>query len=167
MNAALNSAGGAQPAPLLTSTVFGALMVLSAGWPAGPAGLAAVALAAVAVLASLVFRWAATAAVLLTVIAGALTDPPVLFAAVSGVCAAAYLVIRHAAGRQAVTMTIPTVVGLLGFTVIGLAAVVVPFSLDWTPLLGPALMVAILAVVAIPLTGAGIAALGADSEPPG
>ena len=77
----------AQPAPLLFSTAFGALMVAAAAWPAGPAGLIAVALAGAAVLAGLFVRWAATAAVLLTVAAGALTDPPVLFAAVSGLSA--------------------------------------------------------------------------------
>ena len=157
----------AQPAPLLFSTAFGALMVAAAAWPAGPAGLIAVGLAGAAVLVGVLVRWAATAAVLLTVAAGALTDPPVLFAAVSGLSAAAYLVIRHAAGRQVVTVTMPTVVGLVGFTFAGLAAVVVPLRLDWAPLLGPVVAVAILAAAAAPLSGAAIAALGSDSEPPG
>ena len=163
----MSAPAGAQPAPLLSSTAFGVLMVVAAAWPAGTAGLVTLGVAAVAVLAGLFVRWAATVAVLLTLAGGALTDPPVLFAAVSGLSAAAYLVIRHAAGGQAVTMTMPSVAGLLGFTLAALAAVAVPLRLDWAPLLAPVVIVAILAVAAMPLSGSGVAALGADSEPPG
>lgn len=139
--------GGPQP----VSAAFAALMVLSAAWPAGQAGFAAVAPATAAVLAGVFFRPAATVAVLLTVAAVALLDTPALFAAGSGLSAAAYLVTRHAPGRGGIAITVPAASALVGFTVVGLIVTVVPLRITWAPLLGPAIVVAILVAVGAPM----------------
>ena len=76
-----------------------------------------------------------------------------MFAAVSGMSAAAYLVNRHGAASGAVTMTVPTVAGLIGFTAAGLAATAVALPVDGIPLLAPVLIAAALIVVALPLLG--------------
>ncbi len=133
------------------AAIFAAFMVLSAAWPAGQAGFAAVAPATVAVLAGVFFRLAATVAVLLTVAAVALLDVPPLFAAGSGLSAAAYLVTRHAADRGGVAITVPAAIGLVSFTGVGLIATVVPLHITWAPLLGPAIVVAILVAVGGPM----------------
>lgn len=137
------------PRPL--STVFAVLMVITAAWPAGQLGFAVVAPATLAVLVGVFFRSAASVAVLLTVAAVALIDVPPLFAAGSGLSAAAYLVTRHAADRGGVAITVPAAIGLVGFTVVGLIATVVPLRITWAPLLGPAIVVAILVVVGAPM----------------
>ena len=133
------------------SAVFAALMVLAAAWPAGPAGFAAVAPATAAALAGVFFRPAATVSVLLTVAAVALLDTPPLFAAASGLSAAAYLITRHAADRGGIAITVPAAIGMVGFSVAGLMATAVPLRITWAPLLAPAVVVAILVAVAAPL----------------
>ena len=133
------------------SAAFGLLMVVTAGGTGGPVVLAALGLAVVAVAVSLIDRRAATAAVLVSIVALALSEPAPLFAAVSGLSAATYLVTRHAIGSAAVTLTVPTVAGMLGFTAVGLAATAVALPVNWIPLLAPALMAAVLVVVAFPL----------------
>ncbi|MCB1265988.1 MAG: hypothetical protein KDB56_15705 [Mycobacterium sp.] len=133
------------------ATVFAALMVLTAAWPAGQAGLAAVAPAAVAVLAGVYVRAAATAAVLLTGAALVLLDAPALFAAGSGLSAAAYLVTRHAVGRGGASITVPGAIALVGFTVAGIVATAIPVTLTWVPMLAPALVVALMVVAGAPL----------------
>ncbi|MGV0814776.1 hypothetical protein ABQF34_22660 [Mycolicibacterium boenickei] len=141
----------AQPAPRIFSTVFGLLMVASSAAPAdGPALLAAV-VGAVAVLAALVVRPAATAAVLATVAALALSEPAPLYAALSGLSAAVYLVIHHAVGAPAVvTTTRATVLAALGFTVVGLVAISVPVQVRWLPLLAPLVVAGIYVLVIRP-----------------
>ncbi|MFN8073476.1 MAG: hypothetical protein U0R66_16955 [Mycobacterium sp.] len=129
------------------SPLFGALMVLTAGATGGPVVLAVLGLALVAVAAGLADRRAATGAVLLTVVALALSDPSPLFAAVSGLSAAAYLVTRHG------TLTIPTVAGLIGFTAAGVVATAVALPVSWIPLLAPAVIAGVLIVAALPLLG--------------
>ena len=47
-----------------------------------------------------------------------------MLTATSGLCAAAYLVLRHTAA-----VTAPTVLGAVGFTAAGLAAMSLPFQL--------------------------------------
>jgi hypothetical protein len=133
------------PAPRTFSTAFGLLMVATAVVQADRLAFVAAALAAIAVLAGLQFRLAATLAVVLTVAAIMLADPPPMLAALSGLCAAAYLVLRHAivpAGRVA-TATVPTVVGAVGFTLAGIVATVFPLRLPWLPLLAPVAVFAI------------------------
>lgn len=153
---------GRRPVALLFSPVFGALMV-AAAQPTGRWAVAASAAALVALLAGLFIRPAAVVAVLLTIGGIALSDPVPVLAVVSGVSAAAYLVSRYA--DAAVMLTIPTVLGMLGFAAVGLAATAISVRLTWAPLLAPAIMAAILIAVALPLfTESGPAA---DGEPPG
>ncbi len=131
----------------LLSCAFGVLMVLSAAGTGGPTTLAVLGLAAVAVLVGLIERRAAPVAVTLTVVALGMADPTPLFAAVSGLCAAAYLVTRYGAGTGAVTLTVPTVAGMLGFAVAGLAATAVTLPVSGIALLAPPLMAALLIAV--------------------
>lgn len=132
------------------ATGFGLLMVgLAAdGWQ-GPAVVAWVA-ALITVAVGAVFRRAATVAVLLAAITVILTDPPLIFVALSGLCAAAYLVCRHAAGAAApvVLDSWPTAVGAVGFTFAGLVATSFPLQLPWLPLVAPlgALVIYLLAI---------------------
>lgn len=132
------------------ATAFGLLMVgLAAdGWhePAIAAWVAAL----IAVAAGIVFRRAATVAVLLAAVTVVLSGPPVILVALSGVCAAAYLVCRHAAGASALVVldSWPTALGAVGFTIAGLVATSFPLQLPWLPLLAPlaALLIYLLAV---------------------
>jgi hypothetical protein len=114
------------------STAFGLVMVASAAVQADRPGVIAAVAATAAVLVGSVFRPAATIAVLLTVSVIVLADVPPLLTATSGLCAAAYLVLRHTAA-----VTAPTVVGAVGFTAAGLAAAALPIQLPWVPLAAP------------------------------
>jgi hypothetical protein len=101
----------------------------------GPAFVAA-SLALVAVGVGMVFRAAATLAVLLAVAAIAFTDPMPILAAVSGLAATLYLVLRHAT-KHVVTASAPTLVAALAFTLVGLAATSFPLQVPWLPLVAP------------------------------
>jgi hypothetical protein len=127
------------------STAFGLVMVASAAVQADGPGLVAAVVAAAAVLAGSVFRPAATVAVLLTVAAIVLADAPPVLTATSGLCAAAYLVLRYT-----VTVTSPTVLGAVGFTAAGLAAASLPFQLPWVPLLAPLAVLVLYVLVTRP-----------------
>jgi hypothetical protein len=157
-----------QPAtPLLTrlfSTAFGVLMVAAGVRPIGPWGLAAMALAVAALVAALFFRPASILAVLLTVAGMALGAPIPVLAAVSGLSAAAYLVSRYA--ERAVTLTVPTVLGMLGFTAAGVLATSVGLQLTWAPLVAPAIMAGILIVVVAPLFAERLIGPTPDHQPP-
>jgi len=122
----------AAPVTRAVSAAFGLVMVASAVVQADRPGLIAAIVAAAAVLVGSVFRPAAAVAVLLTVAVIVLADAPPVLTATSGLCAAAYLVLRHTAA-----VTAPTVLGAVGFTASGLAAVSLPFQLPWVPLLAP------------------------------
>lgn len=132
----------AQPAPLLFSTVFGALMAVTAAGPGAPGRIAAAA-ALAGVAAGVFYRPAAVPAVLAAVAALGVSAPSVPSAAVCGLSATVYLVIRHAVGSDVVTTTAPTVLGMLGFTAAAVVAAIVPWRLAWVPLLGPVVVVAI------------------------
>ncbi len=149
----------------LFSAVFAALMVVTAAWPAGQAGFAAVAPATLAVLVAVLVRPAATVAVLLTVAAVTWVDTPPMFAAASGLAAAAYLVTRHAADRGGVVITVATATAMVGFTVVGLIATSVPLRVTWAPLLAPAVVVAILVTVGAPLLRQGRSEPKAERTP--
>ena len=127
------------------STAFGLVMIAASVVQADGAALVAAGLAVVVVLVSMVFRPAATVAVLITgaviVIAGA---PPML-AALSGLSAAGYLVLRHT-----VVATGPTVVGAVGFTAVGLGAASLPMELPWVPMLAPLAVVVAYVLVTRP-----------------
>lgn len=132
------------------SFAFGLLMVGLAADGSHEPAVAGWAAALGAVVAGTVFRPAATLAVSLSVITIVASEPPVVFVALSGLCAAAYLVCRHAAGAGAgaVLGSVPTVVGAAGFTVTGWVAASFPLQLPWLPLVAPlvALAVYVLAV---------------------
>lgn len=127
---------------------FGAAMAGAAAVGADARGLIAVAVAVIAVLAGLYLRAAATAAVLATVCAVALSGPQPMLAAASGVCAAAYLVLTHAA------VTRPTAVAIAGFAAVGVVATTAPAGLPWLPLLAPVAVVLAVGVALSPFVGA-------------
>lgn len=121
------------------STAFGLVMVAAAAVGADDAALAAAGLAVVAVLVGSVFRPVATLAVLLTAAALVLDDASAMLAALSGLCAAGYLVLRHTAA-----ITAPTIIGAVGLSAVVLSAVALPVELPWAPLVAP---VAVLTLV--------------------
>lgn len=129
----------AQPAPRLFSTMFGLLMAAAVAAPADGPALLAAAISAVAVAAGLVWRPAATAAVLAAAAALALSEPEVLPAALAGLSAAVYLAVRHAGPPSCgvVTTTPPMMLCVLGFTAVALLAGSWPVALPWLPLIAP------------------------------
>jgi hypothetical protein len=131
----------------LLAAAFGVVMAGAAAVGADARGLVAVAVALIAVVAGLYLRVAATAAVLATICAIALTGPQPMLAAVSGVCGTAYLVLTHAA------VTRPTAVGIAGFAAVGILATTVPAGLPWLPLLAPVAVVIIIGVALSPFVG--------------
>jgi hypothetical protein len=135
--------------PRFLSTVFGGLMALTAGVHARGVSLIAVALTVAAVLIGIGLRWAATLAVLFAVLAIVLTDPPPVVAALAGLCAVVYLALRHAVGAP-MTLTVPTVVGAVGFTMAGVVATLFPAQLPWLPLIAPLAVFAIFALATRP-----------------
>jgi hypothetical protein len=142
----------ARSAALVVSTVFGVLMVgLAAIGSHGPAVVAAAA-ALIAVGAGVAFRPAATIAVLLSVATIVASNPSLVFAAWSGLCAAAYLVCRHAVGLPVgvVLWSWPTVIGAVGFMSVGLVATSFPLHLPWLPLAAPLAVLAIYVVATRP-----------------
>jgi hypothetical protein len=134
-----------QPVARAVSTAFGLVMVASAAVQADGPGLITAVVAVTAVLAGIVFRPAATFAVLLTVAVMVLADAPPVLTATCGLCAAAYLVLRHASAVSS-----PTVLCAVGFAAAGLAAASVPFQLPWVPLLAPLAVLVIYVVVTRP-----------------
>jgi hypothetical protein len=136
---------GLQPTVRILSTACGLLMVAAAAIGSHGATFAAAALATLAVLAGTMLRQVATLAVLLTVSAIILSNSAPALAAVSGLSAAVYLVLRHAAGSGTGLATVsgPTMVGAVGFTFVGLVATAFPLQLPWLPLLAPLTVFAI------------------------
>jgi hypothetical protein len=134
------------------STAFGLLMVMVVAFGShGPTFVAAM-LGLVAVLAGMVFRPAATLAVLLTVAAIALTGPSPVIVALSGLSAAVYLALRHATGPAGVAMTVTpsTIVAVAGFAFVGLVAASFPLQLPWLPALAPLAVFAMYVLVTRP-----------------
>lgn len=128
----------------LLSIACGLLMVAAVG--VGTQGLArGVAVAAlVAVAAAVMLRPMATLAVLLTVLVIALSGPTAVAAAVAGLSAAVYLMLRHAAsGAGLDSVSSATLVSALAFTLAGLVATAFPLRLPWLPLLAPLAVFAI------------------------
>jgi hypothetical protein len=129
----------------LLSTACGLLMVAAAGVGThGPARAVAVS-ALVAVTAGVLVRPIATIAVLLTVAVIAMTGPAAIVAAVAGLSAAVYLVLRHgaASGIGLDSVSVTTLASALGFTLTGLVATAYPLQLPWLPLLAPLAVFAI------------------------
>lgn len=143
----------------LLAVPFGVVMAGAAAVGADARGLIAVTVAVLAVTAAVFLRVAATAAVLAVIGALAVSDPQPMLAAVSGVCAAAYLVLTHT------TVTKPTAAGIAGFAAVGVLATTVPADIAWLPLLAPVAAVAVIGVALGPFlraedqpTGSGAAA---------
>jgi hypothetical protein len=129
----------AAPILAILSAACGLLMVGAVGIGSHGPALVAATSAVVAVVAGTLFRPVATLAVLLTVVVIALSDAAATLAAVSGLSAAVYLVLRHAAGSRAGLDSVSgaTPVGAVGFTFAGLVATAFPLQLPWLPLLAP------------------------------
>jgi hypothetical protein len=127
------------------STASGVAMVAVAGIGTHGAAQAAAVAAVVAVVLAILLRPVATLAVLLTVAVIVLSNPDPALVAVSGLFAAVYLVLRHAAagvvGLNAVSGA--TMVSAVGFTFVGLVATAFPLQLPWLPLLAPLAVFAI------------------------
>jgi hypothetical protein len=128
-----------QLAARILSTACGLLMVAAVGIGSHGPTLIAVTSAMVAVVAGTLFRPVATLAVLLTVVVIALSDPAATLAAVSGLSATVYLLLRHAAASSTGLDSVSgaTLVGAGGFTFAGLVATAFPLQLPWLPLLAP------------------------------
>jgi hypothetical protein len=92
----------------------------------------------------------ATLAVLLSVFTTLLSDQSHLFAALSGLCAAGYLVCRYGG---AVTGSWPTIFGAVGFGFAGLVATSFPLQVPWLPLAAPLAVVAIYVLATRPFVG--------------
>lgn len=136
---------GAQLASQVLSTASGLAMIAVVGIGGyGPARVAT-ASALVAVVVAVLVRPVATLAVLLTAAAIALSSPDAALVAVSGLFAAVYLVLRHAAGSAVGLNAVSgaTMISATGFTSVGLAATAFPLQLPWLPLLAPLAVFAI------------------------
>ena len=127
------------------STAFGSVMVAAAALQADDAALVVAVAGGVVVLAGNIIRPAATLAVLLTAAAIVLDDTPPMTAALCGLAATGYLVMRHTT-----TVTAPTVIGGVGFTAIALGAAVVPLQFPWVPLAAPLAVLALVVLVTRP-----------------
>ena len=79
----------------LLSTSFGLMMVAAAGFQTTGVALVVAMVAGVAVLAGIVLRVAATVAVLSAAAAIVISDAPPMLAALAGLSAACYLVLRY------------------------------------------------------------------------
>lgn len=132
------------------STAFGLVMVAAAALQSSDSALVACGLSAVAVLLGNVFRPAATLGVLAAGAAVVLGDVSPMLTALCGLSAAAYLVLRHT-----LAATVPTMVGALGFTAVGLAAVALPLQLPWVPLAAPLLVLALVVLAIRPFWAGG------------
>lgn len=138
-------------ATALLATAFGLLMAAASAVQTDGRSLVAAVAAAVAVLVGARFRSAATLAVVASACAIGIADPAPTAALLAGLCAAAYLVLRHASGSD--TATLPTIVGALVFSLIAYAATMIPVELAWLPLAAPAAVFAIYVMVMRPLFG--------------
>ncbi|MGH3557674.1 MAG: hypothetical protein ACRDTK_09340 [Mycobacterium sp.] len=138
----------------ILSTACGLLMAAAVGIGSQGPALVAATLSVGAVAAGVLLRPAATLAVLLTVAAIVLTNPAPALAALSGLTAAAYLLLRHAASTGAGLDTVsgPTIVGAVGFTLVGLVATAFPLHLPWLPLAAPLAILGIYVLAIRPFT---------------
>lgn len=136
----------------LLSTAFGLVMAAAAGFQTAGHALVLAMVAAVIVLAGIAFRPAATAAVLLAASAIVVSDAPPMFAALAGLCAACYLVLRSTEGgpMRLIGASAPAMLAALGFTFVGVLAASFPFELPWLPLLAPLAVFGIYVLVTRP-----------------
>ena len=134
------------------SAAFGLLMVASATVQSGGPALVASMVALLAVAVGWFWRVAATLAVTSTALALALSHPSPVVAAIAGVAATVYLVLRHGGGGDAAgALTAPTVAGILGLSAVAVLGTAVPLGLPWIPLVAPLAVVAGYVIVIAPL----------------
>jgi hypothetical protein len=107
-------------------------------------------LAIAAVLTGVRFRSAATVAVLLTALTLAISIPPLMLSAVSGLCATGYLVMRHTSGPISAAPTRATVLAALSFSAVGAVVAAVPLDVAWLPLVAPFVLLGAYALVIHP-----------------
>jgi len=132
----------------LLSLAFGLLMVAAATLASDGPALVLAAVAVAGLVAGLVFRLAATLAVVAVAGALALSEPSPVVAAIAGLSATAYLVVRHADGTDAASaLTVPTVLAALGLSAVTVLGATVPLALPWVPLVAPLAVVAAYVVV--------------------
>ncbi|OPX07045.1 hypothetical protein B1790_25085 [Mycobacterium sp. AT1] len=123
-------------------------MVAAATLASGGPALVLAAVAVAALLAGLVIRLAATLAVVAVGGALALSEPSPVVAAIAGLAATAYLVVRHADGTDAASaLTVPTVLAALGLSAVTVLGATVPLALPWVPLVAPLAVVAAYVIV--------------------
>ena len=141
----------------LLSTAFGLVMVSAAGFQTDGPALVLAMLAAVTVLAGMVLRVAATVAVLAAAAAIVASDAPPMLAALAGLSAACYLVLRYteSGSTRVVGASTPAMIAALGFTFVGVLAASFPFELPWLPLLAPLAVFGIYVLVTGPFYKAG------------
>ena len=141
----------------LLSTAFGLVMVAAAGFQTTGPALVLAMLAAAAVLVGIGFRVAATAAVLLAAAAIVVSDAPPMLAALAGLSAACYLVLRYTEGgsTRVLGASAPAMVAALGFTFVGVLAASFPLELPWLPLLAPLAVFGIYVLATRPFFQAG------------
>lgn len=132
------------------ATALGLLMAATTELHAHGFAFVAATLAAIAVLAGIWYRAAATTAVLLAAAALVASEAPTVIAALCGLCATGYLVLRHARGAAADTLTGPTVAGAAGFTLAGVIATSFPLQVPWLPLVAPLAVFVIFALATRP-----------------
>lgn len=131
------------------SVAFGLLMVAAAAIGSRGPSLAVVAVAVVVVVVGAGAVGAATFAVGCTVVLLVLSDPPPIVAALAGLGATAYLVLRHSAHVEE-SASWPTVAGAVGFSAVGMAAVLIPVDVAWLPLAAPVAVLAVYLIVTRP-----------------
>jgi hypothetical protein len=150
----------------LLSTAFGLLMGAAAGIQTAGAALVVAMLSAVAVLVGIAFRVAATAAVLLAAGAIVISDAPPMLAALAGLTAACYLVLRYTEGgsTRVIGASAPAMIVALGFTFVGVLAASFPFELPWLPLLAPLAVFGIYVLVTRPFYNVGEGKLKLSSK---
>jgi hypothetical protein len=132
------------------SPAFGVAMVAATEPQTHWLALWAAGLAIAAVLIGVRFRCAATLAVLLTALTLAVSSPSPMLAVMSGVCAAAYLVIRHVSAPNSPAPTSATAVTALSFGLAGAVITVFPLYMGWLPLIAPFGLLAAFAIATRP-----------------
>jgi hypothetical protein len=150
----------------LLSTAFGLMMVAAAGFETDKPALALAMAAAGAVVAGIPFRIAATMAVLLAAAAIVVSDAPPMLAALAGLSAACYLVLRYTEGgsTRVIGASAPAMLAALGFTFVGVLASSFPFEVPWLPLLAPLTVFGIYVLATRPFFQAGEGKLSISSR---
>ena len=141
----------------LLSTAFGLVMAAAAGFQTTGTALVLAMASAAAVLLGIALRVVATAAVLSAAAALVASDAPPMLAALAGLSAACYLVLRYteAGSTRVIGASAPAMLAALGFTFVGVLAASFPFELPWLPLLAPLAVFAIYVLATRPFYKAG------------